>query len=247
SRRTSRGVGAILLAAAASALLAGAVSADSPGPAYWLYERDARATFERWQFYGSFPLNAGVQQLPRWNSTISIFNSSSPPSLFLGPPSFSPDVVGVQPGGEIGYIFRDGTLPPWIGSRVRVGLFGSATHATTTQSKGTTLTGTVGDPNVLIALGLNGALLSATGLGSPGSYVETLKVERDAYQVGLKLESDFALGPNLALTPAIAAFGGKTNDSYVMAGVIGFPIAPGSEAPTGLSERLRTREIGGYV
>jgi hypothetical protein len=71
-----------------------------------------------------------------------------------------------------------------------------------------------------------------------------LKVQREAYQIGVKFESDMALGPNLSLTPAVAVFGGQTYDHYSVASAINPGTGP--FAPFGVTERLRTTEIGGY-
>lgn len=236
SRRGRLAACAALLALAAAGAAARA-AADPPGPAHWLYDGAATTPLEQGQFYAGFTLHGGVQQLPRFSGTQSFYDLTALP---LGAPSFTPDIAGVQPGGEIGYVFRDGIFPRWMGSRVRAAVYGSYLHAEASDSR------SIRPPQVAYAL-VSGTFLGVAFLPPGTTFAETLKVEREAFQLGLKLESDIALGANLSLTPAVAVFGGRTHDSYTHTSVLA-NFFPGFDAgPTQLNERLRTREFGGHV
>jgi hypothetical protein len=206
-----------------------------PLPAPGLHEPALR--LERDQIYAAFTLGAGVQQLPRFNSTFTMFSTTA----FLGPPRLSPSVTGVQPGGEIGFVFRDGTLPAWAGSRVRAGLFGSAFHA-----EGKSYGSARFEPGSVFAMhGVNGSRFTSLTTTIGGEIVEDLKIVREGFQIGLKLESDFALSRDLYLTPVVAVFGGRIIDHYTMTGGIVFD--SGGIAPTALRQNLRTNEFGAHL
>jgi hypothetical protein len=235
-----------IAAALAVSLSAGAAVADPPVGSPWLYERMATTPLERGQFYVGFTLWGGVQQLPRFNSGTSIFNSAD--NAFVAPSPLDADVHGVQPGGEFGFVFRDGTLPGWMGSRVRAAVYGSAPFFERSHDRVTSLPAS-GFGNFH---GVNGQVVTNFLYNTPGSptFNETLTVHREGFQGGLKLESDIALGPNLALTPTVAVFGGQTTDRYTHTGIIDTD-NPGVTFPgfiqTQVDQRLRTREFGGHL
>jgi hypothetical protein len=234
ARRVACGV---VLAAA----FAGTAAADQPGAGFWLYDRAATTPLQAGQFYAGVTFNAGVQHLPNFNGSASLFSTVTGPTF--GANVFSPEVVGVQPGGEIGFVFRDGTFPAFIGSRVRAAVYGSYSDAEheLSSSRGP------GAANAVIYNRVDGTFLATVGLPAGSSLSESLKVQRESFQIGLKLESDVALAPNLSLTPAIAVFGGRTYDSYVHTSIISNFVAGFDAAPTSINERLRTREFGGHL
>ncbi|MCW5773432.1 MAG: hypothetical protein KIT16_17455, partial [Rhodospirillaceae bacterium] len=228
---------ACMLVLAMAACLSSSVwaNAEPPGPVYWLYDGTPRTRFEHGQFYASITFDAVVQQLPRWHSTFSFISIAS--ASLTGPQPFSPEPTGVQPGGEIGFVFRDGTLPAWMGTRVRIGLYGSYFRGVSNQEKNFLQ---IPDYSQFFTQsGFNGQPL-LKGPIVAGTYSEALRVERETFQVGLKLESDIALRPNLSLTPAVAVFGGRAYDSYAMRG--GLVTITNRYVPFSTSEKLRTRE-----
>lgn len=238
----SRYVGTAILC---SGILLGGVSAagaDSPGPAHWLYDRSATAKQEIGQFFAGFTFGADVQHLPRFAAPVVLANPATVPFLSS---SFSQNVLGYQPGGEVGFVFRDGTFPAWAGSRVRTTLFGSAYFAENKQGATTAMPSDV----TVLAAHVNGTL-AAGGLGGVGtfSFEETLKLQREHYRIGLKAESDIALTPDVSLTPSIGFFGGRQHDVYEYNGRGRSPAFPTLDAvAVSLHERLRTTEYGGFV
>lgn len=80
------------------------------------------------------------------------------------------------------------------------------------------------------------------GTGGTTLYSEELRIRREGYGLALRAASDHALGPNLVLSPSIAAFGGQTYDSYKYRYT--YANAAGAEVPIEGNEKLRTNEIG---
>jgi hypothetical protein len=154
-------------------------------------------------------VSGGFQQLPRWNSTVSIHSPAAvgAPQIFNF--STSPELGGAEGGLTVGYAFRDGMLPPWFGTRVRVGLTGSwQSYSDNTASSGvTSATG------AFQYIGVDGRVITAlAAAGTP--FTETLRVNRKGFDVNLRIASDFPLQPGWTLTPGVSVFGGRVRDTY---------------------------------
>src|SRR5262249_13191679 len=149
--------------------------------------------------------------------------SPFPPFPVSGAQSFSPDLTGVQPGGEFGYVFRDGTFPAWAGQRLRVAFFGSYVDEQSRDSESINPGPGGGASHLVTYRHVNGTCITNQTLPLATSRLsETLRAEREGFQAGFKVESDFALGPNLSLTPGLAIFGGHISDSYAHSSVNNF-------------------------
>ena len=215
---------------------AGIASADQSG--FWLYDRSATAPLERGQFYAAFTFNAGVQHYPRFDGSVTLSDAGF---RSFGATGFSQNPLGIQPGGEIGFVLRDGTLPAFLGSRVRVGLFGSIVHAEQSFSSQRS-------PSTATFNAVDGRFLASLVMAPQTSLVETLKVEREGFQIGLKAESDVALTSNLSISPLVAVFGGRTRESFFYtAAVANFIPGVADLDPAAINERLRTTEFGGHL
>ncbi len=230
-KTTQIGVAAIL----AAALLPCTASADP----FWLYERNALAPQPVGQIYFQPAVSGGIQHLPRFNSTFHFFRPSG--GALLSVSSFDPELKVVQPGGTIGFLMRDGTLPPWLGTRARVFLSGSYTTGWVTQTKSNDFLATDGTS----AAGIGGIVLIAGTLGVPATLAETLKVQRDAFELRLGFATDMALGPNLTFSPRVAVFGGWSSDKYSYFGDLF--TAANARRHVAIDERLRSTEFGGEV
>ena len=242
ARRAAARCAAIALCIAAA--LADTAVAEQPAPPFWLYDRSPAAATQHGQFFAALGSSGGIQQLPRFNSNVSFFDAAGQVSLGTAAP-FSADLGGVQPGGEIGFVFRDGTFPAWAGRRVRAAVYGSIFHGEAETSRRTRTPDGVSP--FIEWRGVSGAFVGFRGILPAGTEIgESLKVERDAFQIGLKLESDIALGRDTTLTPAIAVFGGRSSDSYVYTTGLFFP-GVSEQNPSAVNERLRTTEIGGHL
>jgi hypothetical protein len=223
----------IVLAAALFSAAVGPAQADP----FWIYERNAAAPMTFGQFYITGQINGSVQHLPRYNSTVSIFQGGN-----IIPGSLNPDVVGPEPGGAIGYVFRDGTLPPWIGQRVRLEFSGNYLSMASHDSRSFQTTA----GQIVIVNGVSGApILAPGGLGQSFRFDDELRVERDGFRLRLKLAADHAFSPTLSFTPSIAVHGGLISDSYdyryaFVSPAGGFIVA----APGRIVQRLRTSEYG---
>ncbi|MCW5773391.1 MAG: hypothetical protein KIT16_17245 [Rhodospirillaceae bacterium] len=203
----------------------------------WLYERNALAPHTAGTIYGGPVVSGGVQQLPNFKSTLSLFSSVSGPLLFAN--SFEPELKGAAPGGVIGYMFRDGTLPPWVGQRVRIEF---EAHALVFQGRESGANGTVPAVSSLSVAGIGGTTLVAALLTCPGcTYTEELRFRREGYRLQMRLAADRALDANLAITPSLRVFGGQTFDHYRLTQLFENSI---STAPGQINERVRTNEFG---
>ncbi len=220
----------------AAVIFAAAPSVSIADP-FWLYDRNASAPATLGQFYISANVWGGVQQLPRFQSTVSVFTANG-----VVPSTINPDLKGAEPGGAIGYVFRDGTLPAWIGQRVRVEFGGNALTMNSRDSRSfQTAAG-----NIVVINGIGGTTFVApAGLGFSFRLDDDLRVERDGFRLHFKVAADRALSPNLSLTPSIAVHGGHTSDAYKYTYVFAHP-ATGftTGAPGQIDHRLRTSEIG---
>ncbi len=218
----------------AAALLVTAPSLGHADP-FWLYERNAGAPATFGQFYVSANAWGGIQQLPTFRSTFSLFTPSG-----VLPSGIDPDLAGAEPGGAIGYVFRDGSLPPWIGQRVRIELGGNIITMSSRDNRSFQTNGEIFAFN-----SVGGTPFFAPSTIGTFRVDEDLRVEREGFRLHLKFAADRALSPNLSLTPSIAVHGGHITDSYEYKFVFATP-ATGftTGAPAQINERLSTSEIG---
>jgi hypothetical protein len=150
----------------------------------------------------------GVQKLPRFNSTNSVHFP-----VILGAPAISvftpePSLFGGEYGGTIGYAFRDGAMPAWMGQRVRIGVTGTFISFSDKTSTSNNL-----GPSGAGVTDLQGRTIFA--FGSAGFDLnESLRVTRQGFDLNLRIASDFVLAPGWTLTPSAAIFGGRTVDTY---------------------------------
>lgn len=179
----------------------------------------------------------GVQKLPRFNST----NSLHFPIAFGAPVTSvfttEPSLFGGEYGGTVGYAFRDGTMPAWMGQRVRIGLTGTFISF----SDKTSASGILG-PSALGVTDLQGRAVFAVGTTGFGLN-ESLRVTRQGFDLNLRIASDFALAPGWTLTPSAAVFGGRTIDTYNFDSSLTIAGAP--VMFNQFDERLRTWSFGG--
>lgn len=220
-----------------AAALISAVPSVSQADPFWLYDRNASTPATFGQFYVAGGTWGGWQQLPKFRSTLSVFTASG-----VLPSAIDPDLKGAEPGGAIGYVFRDGSLPPWIGQRVRVELGG---NLITMSSRDSSSFATIGGENFTFnSVGGTPFFGPTAGLGT-FRIDEDLQVEREGFRLYLKFAADHALSPNLSLTPSIAVHGGHMTDSYLYRFVFLRPSTGfATGAPAQINERLSTREIG---
>jgi hypothetical protein len=232
--RLGRVVRACALAGLALSAVAGASTAEPFGPPDRFYDDVVR---QDGRFVVGLSIRGGVQQLPRFNSTKSNFATLGGSLFHDG--RFDPNVQFVQPGGSIGYIFRDDTWPAWLGRRVRASLYGSYVYGTWSRHVQTE-TPAVGG-GVIAGIGGITFVSGPNGAGVPFRLDESLRIVREGFDVGLKLESEVPLAPDLSLSPGIALFGGHTFESFDFHHSY---TAIGVTAPGSVSERLRTIHLG---
>jgi hypothetical protein len=203
---------------------------------FWLYQGNAAEPFTRGQLYTGASVFGGLQQLPSVRSTISVFESFGGP--FVSGSTFDRDPSGVQSGGMIGYMFAGGSLPTWVGQRVRLELSGNALFYSAKNSRSTY----VPQGSGLTVAGIGGTTLSS-GIATYRNWTlhEDYRVRREGFGLALTLASDHPMGPSLVLSPSISLFGGRTDDSYRIQSRF---VIPFGDLPHQLNERLNTDEFG---
>jgi hypothetical protein len=191
---------------------------------------------QRAGFFVTPNVAGGIQQLGRWNSTVTTQTASTSITK-AGPLSEVPQLHGVEPGGTIGYVFRDGTLPPMFGERVRIGVTGSFISYKQEKSN----SGLAAGSESITQLHVTGQIATAYGTGAGFSILETLRVQRQGFDGSFRIASDFTLMPGLTLTPSVAFVGGRAIDKYeyLHTGTSGAVFVG-----YGLHERVRTTSFG---
>ncbi|HEY7608705.1 MAG TPA: hypothetical protein VIF14_05685 [Alphaproteobacteria bacterium] len=177
----------------------------------------------------------GVYRPPDWNSNVES-NSGSVP---LGPTKFSVSTGMLGPGGTIGYTFRDGMFPAWMGTNVRIALSGMKWDGDGSSSKSRHFAGT--DRARITAI--DGRVGFSNPVGGAGfNFDETLRQEFDAFEIDLRLTSDRPIGPNLVLIPTVGVFGGSSREKYESDFIFSQPAFV--TAPGFVHERVNSDRIG---
>lgn len=132
--------------------------------------------------------------------------------------TFKPVASGYGVDGGFGYFLPPGLLPPMLGARPRVELYGSYVRMTDNQSSATTFSPT----ETTSFQHVNGVLsfFLICG-GDPCPTTSSLESKYEAWHVGAKAASDFAMGP-LTLTPSVSVFGGEARNQQQLFQSTGF-------------------------
>jgi len=121
--------------------------------------------------------------------------------------TFNPVASGYGVDGAFGYFLPPGVVSPTFGARPRVEFYASYIRATDNQSSATTLL-----PGTSSFQHVNGVLSFFLICGAdPCPTTSSLQSKYEAWHVGTKASSDFAMGP-LTLTPSLAIFGGEARN-----------------------------------
>lgn len=156
----------------------------------------------------------GAFNMPNWNSTAAtrVPNTALAPNV--GPVRFSANVGFVAPGATLGYVFRDGSLPAWMGQRVRVSFTGSYIGGW-----GSDRTSTVLSPSSrTYYTTVDGRFGAANGSNNAFVRSESLKIDQSGFELALRLASDFPVSSGMTLTPSLGIFGGHTRTNFDFAG-----------------------------
>jgi hypothetical protein len=121
--------------------------------------------------------------------------------------TFNPVASGYGVDGAFGYFLPPGLVPPMLGARPRIELYASYVRMTDSQSSATTLF-----PGTSSFQHVNGVLSFFLICGTdPCPTTSSLESKYEAWHVGAKAASDFAMGP-LTLTPSVSVFGGEARN-----------------------------------
>lgn len=221
-----------ILAMASVVVLAESARAD----ALW-FDPPLTTPITQGQWFFGVGAIGGVYRAPDWRSTFEIFRGTTS----IGGHEFSSNNFMLGPGGTIGYTFRDGTLPPWVGSRARIAFSGMYWSGDRTQSQSTPFA--AADFGALHTV--DGRVFFNAPAGTPAQMNETLRTEFSAYELALRLTADRPLTPTLTLLQSVGVFGGssieryQSNHNFVAAGVI--------QNPALVNERVVSSRIGADV
>lgn len=204
---------------------------------FWRGEAGATTPLTPGQFYLSVGGAGGIYHLPRFEifQRVNFANTA-----VFGRIGHDAEVPVFGAGGEFGYVFRPGTLPTWLGERVRIGVGGSFLQGEKTDRQ---LFSEPSGNQAVKVYSVSGTNNLPFGFGTFGDRSQ-LTTEFDAYEVALRLKSDIALGERVALTPSIGVFGGQSRERYEF--VYGL-IVVGGERKGFVNETNRSWRVGGDV
>jgi hypothetical protein len=198
------------------------------------------------QLFVGFGAQIGVHHLPKFDSPWQSSNliGFSLRNFDRLRPSIDPDPTVAGPGGVFGYVFRDGTFPAWAGKKVRLSFGGQFWEGNFTDRQ---------DRATLPPL-FGGSFSAAPIDGSPGTrgpffgytqHQTSFNVDVNGYHLALRLTSDFAVAPQVTLSPFVSLFGGQSRESYAIRARLVGNLLDG--APYALDERVATARIGALV
>jgi hypothetical protein len=154
---------------------------------------------------GSWYISAGggfdYMKLPRYDGNVFTAGNSAPTI------SFEPKVFAGGPDATLGYIFKDGTMPAWMGRNFRLefGFLyrkGAKSSTATNQSAGGGTIFQVDGTSTAFAFGPNGS--------TQGS----LSADHSRWQLALTARSDYKVAPAWLLSPFISIHGGMGDTDY---------------------------------
>jgi hypothetical protein len=205
------------------------------------------------QLFVGFGAQIGVYHLPKfespWRSSNRVGFAGGSPAFDLFRPSVEPDPTAAGPGGLVGYVFRDGTFPRWLGEKVRLS-FGAQFwdgNFTDRQDRATVAPLFAGYVSAAPIDGSLGTNLGFSGIPPATQRQSSFNVDVNGYELSLRLTSDFAVAPRVTLSPFVALFGGQSRESYaIRTRLLVTPPSPDA-FPYALDERVSTARVGALV
>jgi hypothetical protein len=137
------------------------------------------------------PIDNAMRALPSRNALITL----------------EPDLSAHGVNGSLGYAFRPGAFPAWLGQNVRAELIGW--WVTANHSFEGAAPGTITSISLLRVDGVNSGL-AGLHLGTQ----TTIRAVSQQWQIALRFVSDYSLAPQWIVSPEIVALGGRQNDDY---------------------------------
>ena len=199
-RRIQRG---IMAAAAASALGAGGAQGQD-----FRFGESASTPLVPGQFYFGAGATSGWYHRPDFANNTSLgFGTANRTTT-----SFDAGTHFVGPGGTVGFVLKDGTLPAWIGKRVRIAFSGGYVQGSAESDTSTTIVNGI-NSNPFYST-VDGRFGASVLLQAGFILIERVKVSYQAYELNLRVRADHALGPGWTLTPSFGVFGGRSLVRY---------------------------------
>lgn len=154
---------------------------------------------------GHFYFGAGYRfqtiKLPRIDNAMRALPSAA--ALISLRPEFSAHGAN----GSIGYAFREGMFPAWLGQNQRVEVGGY--WVTTGYKSAAGSFGTISSISLIHVDGAN-SVLSGLHLNTSSS----IRATAQRWQLWLRFATDYPVAPNWIVSPEIAIIGGKQYDDY---------------------------------
>lgn len=152
----------------------------------------------------------------------------------IGPlDTFKARASGIGVDAAAGYVFRNGTLAPLLGSNVRVELGGAHIGADARQDATGFVDGTSPAHDALAYQMLNGFVNSGLGCIGPCDYRTSLATDYAATEVKLRATSDFTFS-SVTLSPSLEVFAGHARNDQSLTTMLSFGTSPAYHADTSL-------------
>lgn len=182
----------------------------------------------------------GTYHMPDWNSTTTarVPNAGLPPNT--GAAELSTDLTLIVPGGTLGYVLPDGTLPAWMGRSVRVSLTGAYVGG-----YGSSQSSILVSPSAQVyQTSVDGRFGAGTGIGTPALLTDRIKIDQDGFELALRIASDMPIGPGLVISPSLGVFGGYSKTTFDHTGKYFLPTLALNAAAHSINEELSTMKVG---
>ncbi|MCW5772798.1 MAG: hypothetical protein KIT16_14230 [Rhodospirillaceae bacterium] len=121
--------------------------------------------------------------------------------------SLRPELAGHGANGSLGYAFRDGTFPAWLGQNQRVEVGGYWVSTGYASAAGNF--GSIASTSLILVDGSNSVL---TGLHL--DTYSSIRVTAQRWQLWLRFATDYPVAPQWIVSPEIAIIGGRQYDDY---------------------------------
>ncbi len=154
---------------------------------------------------GSWYLSSGggidYLKLPRYDGNVFTAGNAAP---IL---SFEPKIFSGGPDATLGYIFRDGAMPAWMGRQVRLelGFLYRIGKKTSTETNQSVSAGTIFQVD---------GTSTGFGFGLTGSARGALSADHNRWQLSLTARSDYKVAPSWIISPFVSIHGGQANTDY---------------------------------
>jgi len=214
--------------------LAAPARAESDGA---IFDTPGAAMRQPGRLYGGVAFQYDSLGFGRVASPVPVFSGMTDLGT-AGEGKFRVDSHGPQ--ANIGYGFGDGTLPAWLGRNFRIELQGGWGRGTGSVG-GTSRSVVTAGPIAFDTVDRVFSAPTTVDLSFEG------KLHVDRWRTELRAATDFALMPDLFLSPTIGLFGGRTGTTCELRSIVNYPAFGASGANDVRASVNWSDVIGGTV